>query len=57
MFFCSLRTGHDGGHHFLGIESVREGLETIFQFASQISACFCATESDFVTGSMCARHL
>lgn len=49
--------GHDGGHHFLGVESVREGLETIFQFASQISACFCATESDFVTGSMCARHL
>lgn len=41
----------------LGVESVREGLETIFQFASQISACFCATESDFVTGSMCARHL
>lgn len=26
--------GHDGGHHFLGVESVREGLETIFQFAS-----------------------
>lgn len=24
------------GHHFLGVESVREGLETIFQFASPV---------------------